>query len=110
MEDRIDMAFTLRELSVESVPVNILNPIKGTPLENQEILSYGEIIKTLALFRFILPTVQIRLAGGRTIISDKGKKALESGVNGAISGDMLTTLGIETSEDIKMIKNLGFEV
>ncbi|KEI87501.1 biotin synthase BioB [Clostridium botulinum] len=110
MEDRIDMAFTLREISVESVPVNILNPIKGTPLENQEILSYEEIIKTLALFRFILPTVQIRLAGGRTIISDKGKKALESGVNGAISGDMLTTLGIETSEDIKMIKNLGFEV
>ncbi len=74
MEDRIDMAFTLRELSVESVPVNILNPIKGTPLENQEILSYEEIIKTLALFRFILPTVQIRLAGGRTIISDKGKR------------------------------------
>ncbi|AVQ45981.1 biotin synthase BioB [Clostridium botulinum] len=110
MEDRIDMAFTLRELSIESVPVNILNPIKGTPLENQEILSYEEVIKTLAIFRFILPTVQIRLAGGRALLGDKGKKALMSGVNGAISGDMLTTLGIETSEDIKMIKNLGFEV
>ncbi|EPY6470678.1 biotin synthase BioB [Clostridium sporogenes] len=110
MEDRIDMAFTLRELSVESVPVNILNPIKGTPLENQEILSYEEVIKTLEIFRFILPTVQIRLAGGRALLEDKGKKALMSGINGAISGDMLTTLGIETSEDIKMIKNLGFEV
>ena len=110
MEDRIDMAFTLRGLSVESVPVNILNPIKGTPLEKQEILSYEEVIKTLAIFRFILPTVQIRLAGGRALLGDKGKKALMSGVNGAISGDMLTTLGIETSEDIKMIKNLGFEV
>lgn len=110
MEDRIDMAFTLRELSVDSVPVNVLNPIKGTPLENQEILSYEEVIKTLAIFRFILPTVQIRLAGGRALLGDKGKKALMSGVNGVISGDMLTTLGIETSEDIKMIKNLGFEV
>ncbi|EHN13320.1 biotin synthase BioB [Clostridium sporogenes] len=110
MEDRIDMAFTLRGLSIESVPVNILNPIKGTPLENQEILSYEEVIKTLAIFRFILPTVQIRLAGGRALLGDKGKKALMSGVNGAISEDMLTTLGIETSEDIKMIKNLGFEV
>jgi biotin synthase len=110
MDDRIDMAFTLRELSVKSVPVNILNPIKGTALENQEILSYEEVIKTLAIFRFILPTVQIRLAGGRALLEDKGKKAVMSGVNAAISGDMLTTLGIKTSEDIAMLKNLGLEV
>lgn len=110
MEDRIDMAFTLRELGVDSVPVNILNPIKGTPLENQELISYDEVLRTLALFRFILPKTQIRLAGGRALLNDKGLKALQSGVNAAISGDMLTTSGIKTCEDIEMVKSLGFQV
>lgn len=110
MEDRIDMAFTLRELEVNSVPINILNPIKGTPLENQKPLSYDEIIKTIALMRFILPRAEIRLAGGRALLSDKGFEALKSGINACISGDMLTTSGIKTEEDIEMIKKLGFEV
>lgn len=110
MEDRIDMAFTLRDLGVDSVPVNILNPIKGTPLENQELISYDEVLRTLALFRFILPKTQIRLAGGRALLNDKGLKALQSGVNAAISGDMLTTSGIKTCEDIEMVKSLGFQV
>lgn len=108
--DRIDMAFALRELGVNNVPINILNPIKGTALENQEPLEYEEIIKTLALFRLILPRAQIRLAGGRKLLKDKGFRALQSGVNAAISGDMLTTAGIETADDIAMIKSLGFEV
>nr|WP_206406235.1 biotin synthase BioB [Clostridium botulinum] len=110
MEDRIDMAFTLRELNVDSIPINILNPIKGTALENQEKLSYDEITKTFALFRFILPEKQIRLAGGRALLNDKGERLMKSGVNSAISGDMLTTSGIKTFDDIKMIKELGFEV
>ncbi|WP_294404117.1 biotin synthase BioB [uncultured Clostridium sp.] len=110
MEDRIDMAFTLRELKVNSVPVNILNPVKGTPLENMKPLSYEEICRTIALFRFILPNTQIRLAGGRALLNDKGAKAFKSGINAAISGDMLTTCGIKTEEDIELIKSLGFEV
>ncbi|WP_252231124.1 MULTISPECIES: biotin synthase BioB [unclassified Clostridium] len=110
MEDRIDMAFTLRELNVDSIPINILNPIKGTALENQEKLSYDEITKTFALFRFILPKKQIRIAGGRALLNDKGERLMKSGVNAAISGDMLTTSGIKTFDDIKMIKELGFEV
>lgn len=110
MEDRIDMAFTLRELGVDSVPVNILNPIKGTPLENQEIISYEEVLRTFALYRFILPTTQIRLAGGRSLLNDKGLRALKSGVNAAISGDMLTTSGIKTCDDIELLKSIGFEV
>lgn len=110
MKDRIDMAFTLRELNVDSIPINILNPIKGTALENQEKLSYDEITKTFALFRFILPEKQIRLAGGRALLNDKGERLMKSGVNSAISGDMLTTSGIKTFDDIKMIKELGFEV
>ncbi|WP_252231625.1 biotin synthase BioB [Clostridium sp. ZBS15] len=110
MEDRIDMAFTLKELDVSSIPINILNPIRGTALENQEILSYDEIIKTFALFRFILPTRQIRIAGGRALLNDKGERLMKCGVNAAISGDMLTTCGIKTSDDIKIIKELGFQV
>ena len=110
MEDRIDMALTLREISVNSIPVNVLNPIKGTPLENAEPLSYEEVMRTLAIFRFILPKAEIRLAGGRALLRDKGLNALKSGVNAAISGDMLTTSGIKTSEDIAMLKELGFEV
>ena len=110
MEDRIDMAFTLREIGVNSVPINILNPVKGTPLENQKILSYEEIVRTIALFRFILPKTQIRLAGGRALLDDKGIRAIQSGINSAISGDMLTTSGIKTSEDIETVKGLGFVV
>lgn len=110
MNDRIDMAFTLRELNVDSIPINILNPINGTPLENQEKLSYGDIIKTFSIFRFILPKKQIRLAGGRALLSDNGEMLIKSGVNSAISGDMLTTSGIHTLDDIKMIKKIGYEV
>lgn len=108
MEDRIDMAFTLKELDVDSVPINILNPIKGTPLENNPPLSYDEIKKSIAIYRFILPTKEIRLAGGRALMEDKGLSAMKSGINSAISGDMLTTSGITTKEDIQMIKRLGF--
>lgn len=110
MEDRIDMAFTLREINVNSVPVNVLNPIKGTPLENAKPLSYEEVMRTLAIFRFILPKAEIRLAGGRSLLGDKGINAMMSGVNAAISGDLLTTSGIKTSDDIMMLKELGFEV
>lgn len=104
------MAFTLREIGVNSVPINILNPVKGTPLENQKILPYEEIMRTIALFRFILPETQIRLAGGRALLNDKGVRAIKSGINSAISGDMLTTSGIKTSKDIKTVKELGFAV
>lgn len=107
---RLEMAFALRELGVKSVPINILNPIKGTPLENTDPLSYEEIRRTVAVFRFILPTTALRLAGGRGLLEDKGKVLFRSGANAAISGDMLTTAGISTTTDLAMIKELGYEV
>lgn len=110
MEDRVDMAFTLKELGVVSVPLNVLNPIPGTPLEKNEPLTCEEILRTAAVFRFILPEAQIRLAGGRALLPDKGKRLMQGGVNAAISGDMLTTAGIDTREDIAMIRSIGFEV
>ncbi|WP_195267819.1 biotin synthase BioB [Eubacterium sp. 1001713B170207_170306_E7] len=110
MEDRIDMVFTLKQLGVGSVPLNVLNPISGTPLENNIPLTYDEVLRTAAAFRFILPEAQLRLAGGRALFPDKGERLMKGGINAAISGDMLTTAGIATDEDIAMIKALGFEV
>ena len=109
MEDRIDMAFDLRELAVKSVPINFLNPIKGTPFENNPPLSDDEKRRIVAIYRFILPDASIRLAGGRGLIADKGEGCFRSGANAAISGDMLTTSGITIETDMKMLKKLGFK-
>ena len=108
LEDRVDMALTLRELAIHSVPVNVLNPILGTPLGNQKRLSEEEVCRIVAVYRFILPEASVRLAGGRGLFADKGRRIFESGANAAISGDMLTTSGITISEDMEMIEELGF--
>ena len=110
MEDRIDMVLTARELGVKSIPVNLLNPIPGTPYENHKILSNDELCRMTALFRFLIPDGAIRLAGGRGIIGDKGEKCFQSGANAAISGDMLTTAGITTKTDMELLHELGYEV
>lgn len=110
MEDRIDLAFTLRELEVKSVPVNILSNIKGTPYEYNPKLSYDEILRTVAILRFILPEAFLRLAGGRNQLVDKGNKAFSSGINAVITGDMLTTAGISVDDDMMMIKDNGYKV
>lgn len=110
MQDRIDLAFSLLELGIKSVPLNILAPVKGTPYEHNKPLSQEEILKTIAIFRFILPDAFIRLAGGRSYLSDKGKKAFLSGANAAITGDMLTTYGISVDTDMQIIKEAGYTV
>ena len=108
-EDRIDMAFSLRELGIKSVPVNMLNPISGTPFENNPKLSEEDMRRIVAVYRFILPEASIRLAGGRGLLADQGKSCFTSGANAAISGDMLTTAGITTQTDMELIKELGYE-
>ena len=109
-EDRIDMAFTLRELGIKSVPVNMLNPIKGTPLEHNQRLNAEDMCRIVAVYRFILPDASIRLAGGRGLLPDKGRSCFLAGANAAISGDMLTTAGITVETDMKMLNDLGYEV
>ena len=109
-EDRIDMALTLRELGVRSIPVNMLNPIPGTPFENNERLTPEDMQRIVAVYRFILPQAFIRLAGGRGLMPEKGKSCFTSGANAAISGDMLTTAGITTKTDMALLKELGYEV
>ncbi len=109
-EDRIDMALTLRELGIGSVPVNLLNPIPGTPLERQEPLTADDMRRIVAVYRFLLPDAFIRLAGGRGLLADKGKGCFQSGANAAITGDMLTTAGITVETDKELLKELGYEV
>lgn len=110
MGNRIDMALALRELGVKSVPVNLLNPIKGTPYENNKILSNDEFCRIVSIFRFLIPDGVIRLAGGRGLLGDKGEKCFRSGANAAISGDMLTTAGITARTDMVLINRLGYAV
>lgn len=108
-EDRIDMALTLRELGIKSVPVNMLNPIPGTPFEHNRKLTAEDMRRIVAVYRFLLPEASIRLAGGRGLLADKGKSCFQSGANAAISGDMLTTAGITTKTDLELLKSLGYE-
>ena len=108
MEQRLEMAFTLRALGVDSIPVNFLNPIPGTPLEGRPSLPPLEILKIIALFRFILPQADIRTCGGR----EKGLRTLQplmypAGCNGTMIGNYLTTEGRNPEVDIQEIKDLG---
>lgn len=110
VEDRIDMALSLRELGIKSVPVNMLNPIPGTPFAENERLTAEDMRRIVAVYRFILPEASIRLAGGRGLLPDKGKGCFTSGANAAISGDMLTTAGITVQTDLALLNELGYEV
>lgn len=106
-EDRIDMAISLSELGIESIPINALMPVKGTALENRKQLSADEILRTVALFRYINPTANIRLAAGRKLLPDNGASAFLNGASASITGDMLTTSGTTILEDMKLLDKLG---
>lgn len=110
IEDRISLAFSLKDLGIKSIPLNLLNPVPGTPFQNNKPLSNEEYCRIIAVFRFILPDAFIRLAGGRGLLADKGRQCLLSGANAMISGDMLTTSGISVPTDLQMLKELGYEV
>lgn len=107
---RIDFAFELAELNPDSVPINILNPIPGTPLENTPLISEEEIIRTAAIFRFILPRQSIRFAGGRMRLSEKSmERMLRGGVNGVLMGDMLTTISHTIADDKRLFAKTDWQ-
>lgn len=110
LEQRIEFAHTLRETEATSIPVNVLNPIKGTPFENTKPLSDDEILLSFAVFRILNPKANIRFAGGRNLFSHIQEKALKAGVSAAMVGDLLTTLGSNIQEDLKMFDRLGYNI
>lgn len=106
-EDRIDMALTLSELEIDSIPINVLSAIPGTPLEDQVPLAEDDVLRTVALFRFINPEAQIRLAGGRSLLSGWGERAFSYGASATITGNMLTTASSSVEVDRQMLGALG---
>lgn len=106
-EDRIDMALTLSEMGILSIPINALMPIPGTPLEHLEQLSPDDILRTIALFRYINPEANIRLAAGRALLYHNGEIAFQSGASATITGNMLTTSGSTIQSDKDMLTKLG---
>jgi biotin synthase len=108
--DRIDLAFSLRELAVESVPINLLNSREGTPLENCPKLDPFEALKAIAIFRFILPQQILRYAGGReAVMGELQSLGLKAGINAMLIGHYLTTLGQPPEQDQAMLNALGLQ-
>lgn len=110
-EDRIDMAVSLAEVGADSIPINALMPIKGTPYENLSPLTEDDILRTVAIFRFLNPKADIRLAAGRALLTNDGEKAFLAGASATITGDMLTTVACATiKSDKEMLEALGRDV
>ncbi|MBE1445733.1 biotin synthase BioB [Paenibacillus sp. OAS669] len=109
-EEIVEMAYALRELEADSIPVNFLNPIPGTPLEGQKGLNPRQCLKVLALMRFMNPSKEIRIAGGRELNLRSLQALGLYAANSVFVGDYLTTAGQEASEDHRMIEDLGFEI
>ena len=108
MEHRLELAFELHALGIRSIPINILTPIKETPLAQQRVLETEEVLTTVALFRIINPQAVIRIAGGRQQLGDEQYRCFISGANGAIVGNYLTTVGSSIAEDLRRIAALGY--
>lgn len=110
-EDRVDLAFALKEMDVDTVPLNFLHPIPGTPLADAAPLAPRDILGIIALFRFILPTKEIKVAGGREKnLGDLQSWIFYAGASGIIIGGYLSTKGRTPQEDLRMISALGLRV
>ncbi len=110
MEDRIDMALMLQSLQVDSVVINILMPVPGTPLADATPLSEEEILTTLAMFKVACPQAMLRVAGGRKYILPYIEKALHCGVSALLTGNYLTTVGCDTSTDMQLLHQVQAEL
>lgn len=111
LRQRLELAAESRDAGSVSIPVNLLNPIKGTPLEGTPLISERDVVLTIALMRLVAPMQTIRFAGGRARISREATaRMLRGGANGAIVGDMLTTIGNAVNEDKKLFASVGMKI
>jgi len=109
-EDRVEMALELRGLGVDTVPMNFLHPIKGTPMGEAETLEPREILRIIAMYRFILPRTTLKIAGGRVLnLRDMQSWMFYAGANAILSGNYLTTAGRAVQEDLQMLRDLHLE-
>ena len=111
-DDRIDMALSLAELNPKTVPINVLNPIKGTPLEDySDKITEEDVLRTICIFRIAMPKAILRYAGGRNtrLSLETQKLGLKAGINGLLAGDYLTTDGEEVQKDKEMVESLDLE-
>jgi len=107
-EDRVELALTLRELGVDSIPVNFLNPVPGTPLEGRRDLSPMECLRIIGMLRLTNPTREIIVCGGREVnLRDLQALMFAAGATGTMVGDYLTTAGRPAEEDLRMLRDLG---
>jgi biotin synthase len=108
LRQRVELAFYVKRLGSYSIPVNILQPIEGTPLGTSTPLSEDEILSAIAVFRFVNPKAYLRFSGGRAQLSaETQRRAIYVGINAAITGDLLTTIGRQAEEDMQMIQECG---
>lgn len=108
--DRIEMAYFLKEFNVDSIPINFLTPIKGTPLESQPVVQPFEALKIIAMFRLILPEKDIRICGGRPLLREFSSWIFLAGANALMTGDYLTTRGKSYIDDLNFIENHELEI
>jgi len=109
VEQRLQLAFELRDLEVLSIPINILSPIASTPLENIAPIELNDVLRCVAMFRLINPKAVIRIAGGRGRFAKDQYKLFKAGANAAIVGDYLTTMGGGVQDDLQAFSALGFQ-
>ncbi|MFT4048320.1 MAG: biotin synthase BioB [Solirubrobacterales bacterium] len=110
-EQRIEFAFQLAALEPHEVPMNFLNPRPGTPMEDRELVSPMEAIRTIAIFRLIMPSTMLRYAGGREVtLGDLQAMGMQSGINALITGNYLTTLGENVGKDLVMLEELSMPI
>jgi biotin synthase len=111
LKQRLELAFAIKSLRPDEVPINILIPRQGTPLANLPPMEPTDAIKTIAVWRFIMPKTILKIAGGRELhLKDKERLALKAGANGIITGGYLTTRGNNIEKDMTMIKEIGLKV
>ena len=109
-EDRIEMALVLKELGVDSVPINFLTPVKGTPLGDRGFMNPLEALKIIAIYRLIMPDKEIRVCGGRSdTLRGMNSFVFFAGADGLLTGNYLTTPGRSPDDDLQMIKDLELE-